>query len=74
MENTEIRAPLHKISQRTFDFVRYGRVLSVRSSGQIPGGYSDQSYVALNTEAYDGPPDDAALLRPEPGDDRDLMS
>lgn len=51
-------------------------MLSVGGSGQRPSSYSDQSYVALNTEAYDADdsPDDAALLRPQPDDDRDLMT
>ena len=40
----------------------------------MPSNYSDQSYVALNTEAYDDSNDDAALLRPQPNEDEDLMS
>ena len=40
----------------------------------MPSSYSDQSYMALNTEAYDDSRDDAALLRPQPNDDQDLMS
>ena len=46
----------------------------VGAGRQTHGSYSDQSYVALNTEAYDESLDDAALLRPEPNEDQDLMS
>lgn len=40
----------------------------------MPSNYSDQSYVALNTEANGDSNDDAALLRPQPNEDEDLMS
>lgn len=48
--------------------------MSVRASRRMPSNYGDQSYVALNTEAYDDSLDDAALLRPQPNEDEDLMS
>ena len=53
---------------------RYGGAVSVRARRKVPSSYSDQSYVALNAEANDDYPDDAALLRPQPDEDRDLMS
>ena len=40
----------------------------------MPSSYTDQSYVALNAEAYDDSLDDDALLRPQPNEDQDLMS
>ena len=56
--------------------IRYSKVLRVRArSGEGPSNYGDQSYVALNDDAYDNSLDDSALLRPPPNaDDADLMT